>query len=163
MNRHIWLEHYRDGFPAAALVADAACILHEGGEIAQTREFHEAVLDEYLAAGFELPALYKRLILAANLIQEESGELLHELDVLSLSQPTNKAEIAKEAADLIFVVLNLMFVLDIPFEGVYAEVLRSNWSKLDGTMRFREDGKLLKSETYSPADIEGVLSAKQEA
>jgi predicted HAD superfamily Cof-like phosphohydrolase len=54
----------------------------------------------------------------------------------------------------------------IKIEPVFAEVQRSNMSKLweDGTVHRREsDGKILKPPTYSPADIDGVLKKQAEA
>jgi predicted HAD superfamily Cof-like phosphohydrolase len=45
------------------------------------------------------------------------------------------------------------------FDRIFAEVHRSNMSKLgeDGKPIFREDGKVLKSSNYSPADLSFLL------
>ena len=47
----------------------------------------------------------------------------------------------------------------IPFETIFEEVHRSNMSKLlpDGSVLRREDGKVLKSDQYSPANIKAIL------
>jgi predicted HAD superfamily Cof-like phosphohydrolase len=47
----------------------------------------------------------------------------------------------------------------IPINAVFAEVCRSNFSKLDehGKPVLRADGKILKSNRYSPPDIAAVL------
>lgn len=49
----------------------------------------------------------------------------------------------------------------IPINAVFAEVHRSNLSKLgpDGKPIIREDGKILKGAMYSPPDIQAVLDA----
>lgn len=48
----------------------------------------------------------------------------------------------------------------IPLDAVLEEVHRSNMTKVwaDGTVHKREDGKVLKPPTYSPADIGSVLA-----
>lgn len=47
----------------------------------------------------------------------------------------------------------------IPINAVFAEVHRSNLSKLmpDGSVLRREDGKILKGPNYSPPDIKSIL------
>jgi predicted HAD superfamily Cof-like phosphohydrolase len=49
--------------------------------------------------------------------------------------------------------------LGIPLQQVWNEVARSNHSKVseNGTILKREDGKILKPDTYSPPDIKRVL------
>lgn len=55
--------------------------------------------------------------------------------------------------------LERAYELEIPIIAVFNEVHRSNMSKLtaEGTVLYREDGKVLKSDLYSPPDIRGVL------
>ena len=69
--------------------------------------------------------------------------------------------IAKELADLIYVTYGtvLAYGLQDKFTDIFDEVHRSNMSKLDedGNPVLREDGKVLKSENYSPADIKKIL------
>ncbi|HLL68977.1 MAG TPA: hypothetical protein VK453_25180 [Micromonosporaceae bacterium] len=50
----------------------------------------------------------------------------------------------------------------IPLDAVLAEVHRSNMSKLDadGQPVYRADGKVMKSDLYSPPDIAGVLERR---
>jgi predicted HAD superfamily Cof-like phosphohydrolase len=40
---------------------------------------------------------------------------------------------------------------------VWKEVHRSNMAKLEGGVRKREDGKILKPEGWTPPDVEGVM------
>lgn len=126
-------------------------------EIKNTIDWHAAVYRAKVEQ-FGEPPLSRRIELAMNLIQEETGELLAELrKVQDAPERELLAAIGKEASDVLFVVLQAVFALGIPFEAVYQEVLASNWSKLVNGPVFREDGKLLKSEHYRPADIERVL------
>ncbi|HLD60939.1 MAG TPA: nucleoside triphosphate pyrophosphohydrolase family protein [Patescibacteria group bacterium] len=72
------------------------------------------------------------------------------------------AHIGKELADLLYVVLGTVhaYGLGNKFEAIFDEVHRSNMSKLDkdGKPIFREDGKVLKSDQFRPADIDAVLN-----
>ena len=93
------------------------------------------------------------LNLWANLV----GEEFHELQYAVAEGDLN--EIAKEAADLLYVVYGLGYAFGFPMDEVFSEVHRSNMSKLtvDGKVLRRADGKVLKSDQYTPADIDKVL------
>lgn len=66
-------------------------------------------------------------------------------------------KVAKELADIAYVLFGTVveYGLQDEFERVFDEVHRSNFSKLDANGRpvFREDGKVLKSPLYSPANL----------
>jgi len=66
---------------------------------------------------------------------------------------------ADALADLTYVVLQATLVCGIDLDPVFREVHRSNMTKVweDGTVHRREDGKILKPPTYSPADVARVL------
>lgn len=67
-------------------------------------------------------------------------------------------EIADALADIIYVAIGTALEYGIPLERVLAEVHRSNMSKcIDGKIVKRADGKILKPDTFSPPDIEGVI------
>ena len=68
-------------------------------------------------------------------------------------------EIADAICDLIYVLSGTAVSLGIPLEECWAEVQRSNMSKIpeDGVIRRRDDGKILKPKTFSPADLKGVI------
>lgn len=120
------------------------------GEGEQVREFHET---------FGMPAPEKpgwvneRHELRMDLINEEIDEFDVEIQVRDLPKAV------KEACDIIYVLHGWMIENGIDSDAAFAEVHRSNMSKVwdDGTVKYREDGKVLKPPTYSPADIEGVL------
>ncbi|MEE8125698.1 MAG: MazG nucleotide pyrophosphohydrolase domain-containing protein [Nitrospirales bacterium] len=86
------------------------------------------------------------------LIQEEFEELQEAMHSQHLPS------IAKELADLLYVVYGTAVSLGIDMEPVFKEVHRSNMSKVGGYKR--EDGKWVKPPTYSPAALDNILEAQ---
>lgn len=107
-----------------------------------------------------------------NLIAEETGEALEELknyrvaglvdEYISGVPTADLRALAKELADVLYVVYGTADLFDIPLEAVFAEVHRSNMSKVqpDGTVIRREDGKILKPDTYRAADVHGAMTGE---
>lgn len=95
----------------------------------------------------------ERARLRVALIDEEATEFR------SASYDADVVEVADALADLLYVVYGAALEWGIPIDAVFAEVHRSNMSKVwpDGTIHYREDGKVLKPSTYSPADIARIL------
>ncbi|HZS11158.1 MAG TPA: MazG nucleotide pyrophosphohydrolase domain-containing protein [Nitrospirales bacterium] len=91
--------------------------------------------------------------LRVRLIQEEFDELKQALEEGSLPA------IAKELADLLYVVYGTAVSYGIDMEPVFAEVQRSNMSKVGGHKR--EDGKWVKPASYSPANLQPILDAQR--
>jgi len=91
--------------------------------------------------------LYFRLVL------EEISEL--QLALL-LNDPI---EVADAIGDSIWVLLGLACTLGIDMDRVWQEIRVSNMSKfpLDGKPKFREDGKILKPDTFFEPDIKHAL------
>lgn len=115
------------------------------------REFHRV---------FELPAYdlvgipsEKRRKLRVALINEEAREFQE------ASEKQDPVEVADALADLLYVTYGAALEWGIPLDAVFDEVHRSNMTKKwpDGTVHRRADGKILKPDTYSPADVAGVL------
>jgi len=90
--------------------------------------------------------------LRVKLIQEEFDELKEALAAEDLSS------IAKEMADLLYVVYGTAVSYGIDMDPVFREVHRSNMSKVGGYKR--EDGKWVKPVTYSPALIDPIMAAQ---
>lgn len=66
--------------------------------------------------------------------------------------------VADGLADMVWVIMGLASSLDIPFDKVWEEVRASNMSKIvDGKVLFREDGKVMKPETYFKPNIKKAL------
>lgn len=92
-------------------------------------------------------------VLRERLIQEEFEELKEAMGQQDL------VAIAKELADLLYVVYGTAVSYGIDMGPVFTEVHRSNMSKVGGYKR--EDGKWVKPPTYSAADIEPILAEQQ--
>jgi predicted HAD superfamily Cof-like phosphohydrolase len=90
--------------------------------------------------------------LRIRLIQEEFDELKESM------ANGNLAAIAKEMADLLYVVYGTAVSYGIDMKPVFQEVHRSNLSKVGGYKR--ADGKWVKPPTYSPAQLEPILNAQ---
>ncbi|HEX5939369.1 MAG TPA: MazG nucleotide pyrophosphohydrolase domain-containing protein [Dehalococcoidia bacterium] len=114
------------------------------------REFHEvfgvAVADRPLQPAPETVALRR------SLIEEEKRELFEAMEGDDLAQ------VAKELADLLYVVYGTAVSYGIETLPVFAEVHRSNMEKAPGgVVKRRPDGKVLKPEGWQPPDIAAVL------
>lgn len=92
-------------------------------------------------------------ILRERLIHEEFDELKEAMAKNDL------CAVAKELADLLYVVYGTAVSYGIDMEPVFREVHRSNMSKVGGYKR--QDGKWVKPATYSPAAIEPILAEQQ--
>ena len=92
-------------------------------------------------------------VLRERLIQEEFDELKEAMGKADLPA------IAKELADLLYVVYGTAVSYGIDMAPVFREVHRSNMSKVGGYKR--EDGKWVKPPTYSPATIAPILDEQQ--
>ena len=86
------------------------------------------------------------------LIQEEFDELKESMAT------GNLASVAKEMADLLYVVYGTAVSYGIDMEPVFQEVHRSNLSKVGGHKR--DDGKWVKPDTYSPAELAPILASQ---
>ncbi|MCR1981396.1 hypothetical protein NSA53_03970 [Cellulosimicrobium cellulans] len=96
----------------------------------------------------ELAALRLRLL------AEEAGELEDAIETGDL------VAIADALADITYVVFGTAVTYGIDLEAVVREVHRANMSKLDdqGRPLLRADGKVLKSDRYTPPDVNTVLA-----
>lgn len=67
--------------------------------------------------------------------------------------------VADAIADLLYVVHSAAITFGIPVAAVFAEVHRSNLTKLDdsGEPVYRADGKVMKGPNFSPPDLLPVL------
>ena len=95
----------------------------------------------------------KTQALRVRLIQEEFDELKEAF------KKNDLPHIAKELADLLYVVYGTAISYGIDMEPVFQEVQRSNMSKVGGYKR--EDGKWVKPATYSPANIAPILALQR--
>lgn len=99
--------------------------------------------------GFPTPEV---LALRMELVGEEHKELMEAIAFRDL------AEVADAIGDLLYVVYGTARAFGIDADAVFAEVHRSNMSKLvDGRPLLREDGRVLKPVTFSPPDFTRIL------
>ncbi len=102
----------------------------------------------------------ERIILRHNLIQEEVNELL------SAGATGDIVGVADAIADCLYILYGtaLEWGLGDKLPVIFDEVHRSNMSKLgaDGKPIYREDGKILKGENYTPPQIKDIVWADPE-
>lgn len=132
-----------------------------------------------LASGQELVQLRKTMklnkmhpqaTLYMNLCEEEFSELEAAMKKLSESVYETEriaavSEVADAVCDLAVVMMGLCNSIGIPFHACYDEVHRSNMRKcqeVDGQYKIvkREDGKILKPDTWTPPDLINILRYK---
>ena len=87
------------------------------------------------------------------LIEEEAAEFRAALEADDL------VEVADALADLLYVVYGAALTFGIPIRQVFAEVHRSNMTKLDdeGHPIYREDGKVMKGPNFVPPELLRIL------
>lgn len=92
--------------------------------------------------------------LRLRLLAEESRELEEAMELADM------IAIADALADITYVVFGTAVTYGIDLDAVVREVHRSNMSKLDSLGRpiLRPDGKVLKSEEYTPPDVDAVIT-----
>lgn len=101
----------------------------------------------------DVPASVKELRCA--LVEEETAELRAAVEA------DDVIGIADALADLLYVTYGAALTFGIPIEAVFAEVHRSNMTKLDqdGAPIYRADGKVMKGPNYSPPVLLPILTA----
>ncbi len=119
---------------------------------------------------------YERLGMRLSLIAEEVAELFQAvyggvaeqsirefLSQLPDHQERNLVETADALGDLVYVIYGMALESGIDLDAVLAEIHHSNLSKLmpDGSVKRREDGKILKGPNFSPPNIAAVLEQRQ--
>lgn len=116
------------------------------------KEFQTAV-GQNVGTRPEFPNEEER-VLRRKLLKEEVEEYFDGEDKDDLEN------VAKELADIIYIVCGTAVSYGIPLDRVFDEVHRSNLSKLgeDGKPLRREDGKILKGPNYSLPDIKSILN-----
>lgn len=101
------------------------------------------------------------LELRAELIKEEvARELFPALQRFASSQSLeNLTEVADALVDSVYVILGCVVAMDLPWQELWDEVQRSNMAKVhaDGSVRRREDGKILKPEGWVPPDLFKII------
>jgi len=125
--------------------------------------------------GLDLPTSptapsWKVARLVLQLLHEEMTEaiqaIFHLFRASDLLEPqaqanaTSLAEVAKELADSIYVLLYAANALGIDLEPVWQEVQRTNMLKKGGPTRL--DGKAMKPPDWQPPDIASIIAAQMQ-
>lgn len=123
-------------------------------ELDKVQEFHEVF--RCFLQNHPVGAIpEKEWIVRCNLMQEELDEYRQAAEAGDL------VGVADALTDLMYVVLGtyLAHGLQDVAEELFAEVHRSNMSKLDGEGQpiYRPDGKVLKSDLFSEPDLRKIL------
>jgi predicted HAD superfamily Cof-like phosphohydrolase len=119
----------------------------------------ENKVGEFLKAAGEVPYEGGKFNYSyLNNLKEEANELL---DALSdyVNNPTSEARgnLCKEWADVQVVLSNIAWYMGIPADAAFNRVHANNMTKVvDGKIRRREDGKILKPEGFVKADMRGL-------
>jgi|TARA_B100001964_G_C14124071_1_gene549691 predicted HAD superfamily Cof-like phosphohydrolase len=106
--------------------------------------------------------------LRLNLINEEFIELVNAAQESreedeNVSQKDKLIDVADALADLLYVVYGAGHAFGLDLDECFTEVHESNMSKFDkGKPIYREDGKVLKSDTYIPPNLGEILFPKGE-
>lgn len=80
------------------------------------------------------------------------------LELMEAIEEGDVAHIAKELADLEYVITGTYRAYDLSPEACLAEVHRSNMSKFIGGVERRDDGKLLKGDHFQEADMATIVN-----
>lgn len=156
-NHGDWGGNYDDAYTAGYDDGSA-----DASNYQKVREFHKA-----FNADLDKPIVERLVDLRWNLIEEECYEIHKEIaDEGSLSgmwigkdrNEIDKAKLAKELADLLYVTYGTAATFGIDIDRVFDEVHKSNMSKLgeDGKPVYREDGKVLKGPNYQPPKLDWI-------
>ena len=118
----------------------------------KVREFHETYGAE-IRKEPDWPA-DTSIALRISLLDEELDELrdaIAELDIVG---------VADALGDILYVAYGAGHTFGIDLDRVFAEIHRSNMSKLgsDGKPIRRDDGKVLKGPNYSPPDLQFIVT-----
>lgn len=138
-------------------------------------EFHSTYhMPNRVADGGEPTLDYDRVMMRMSLIAEEFSELIGAMwgpDARTLIEQAYQqaaegdhatsdiVETADALADLVYVIYGMALESGIDLDAVLEEVQASNLSKLmpDGSVKRREDGKVLKGPNFFPPNIARVL------
>lgn len=114
----------------------------------------EEMVREFHAGAKQLGGGWNSATLQTELFLEEAREFL------AAVRANDLVEIADAIADITYVLIGTAIELGIPFDRVFAEVHRSNMTKLIPPVAIREDGKIIKGPHYEPPQIALILCSQ---
>lgn len=96
--------------------------------------------------------------LSTNLVWEEAIEWYDE--VVDLDRPHNPTAELKELADLVYVIYGRARTMNYKLEEALLRVHKNNMGRMmqaDGSIKFREDGKVMKNKSYPKVDLSDLV------
>lgn len=131
-------------------------------EYDQVKQFH---LTMGLPVGFisdlKLDGITRRINLINEEVNEELMPVLKKVETaqghMTLEQ---KVEILDAIIDACYVLKGLAVEMGLPYDTAFALVQQSNMAKIhpDGTVKRREDGKILKPDGWQPPNLFGLMN-----
>lgn len=119
-------------------------------------DFHRA-FGQRIGTTPAFPESIEERDLRISLLEEEFNEYMEAEQTLDL------VGIADALADIIYIACGTAVSYGIPLDKVFEEVHRSNMAKLvNGKPIYREDGKVLKPEGWTPPQIEKIIENQKE-
>lgn len=93
-----------------------------------------------------------------NNLKEETKELVEAMrNYYASPSVTTRAELVKEWSDVQVVLSNIAVWFDIPADAAFLRVHENNMTKVvDGVVKRRADGKILKPDGYVKPDMRGL-------
>jgi len=135
---------YEDGYNDAARHTDSIFIEEKPSYFDMVKQFHQVMgLPENEWTG-------ENEVLRYQLLKEEYEEYLQAFG------SGNEVDLLDAICDMIYILCGTAVVMGADLDGAFNEVHRSNMSKWPPT--YREDGKLLKGESFSPPVLEPFLN-----
>ena len=124
-------------------------------KILAVKKFHEAFKIGYLNSPKADLGIEKNT-LRYNLMKEENDEYFE------AANNGDMIEVADALGDMLYILCGTILEhgMEHKIEEVFEEIQRSNMSKLsqDGTLIYRQDGKVLKGPNYFKPNIAGILN-----
>lgn len=93
--------------------------------------------------------------LVDTLLREEVEELRIELD---FDGPVDLRAVARECADVVYVVYTAAWAFGIDLDAALAEVHRAAMDKMEANVRRPEDGKIIKPPGFVPPDMSAAVA-----
>lgn len=106
-----------------------------------------------------LRLVFEELYETVDAVVRYEAQALNDFDpYFKENETTKKRNLAKEIADLLYVIYGLAYQYDIPIDRVFDEVHKSNMSKLgnDGKPIKDKNGKILKGPNYKEPNLEFI-------
>lgn len=81
-------------------------------------------------------------------------------EYIDAEMDSDMVEISDALGDMIVIIIGTALSYGIPLDKIWNEIHKSNMAKIDedtGKVIRRDDGKVIKPESWTPPDIQGIL------